>query len=150
MKHWFGFLLATMSLTVIGCGRAGVERASIDGNVSINGQPVESGSIRFISLEPGGGPSVGGQIQDGKYDIDEQKGPTLGKHRVEVQVPFRTGRKIRSPFALPPTNPAEATDPAAMVDEWAEKAPPQYNTKSTLSVTIEPGQNEHDIEMRSK
>jgi hypothetical protein len=150
MKQYLALLLVAVSLATVGCGRSGVERASIYGKVTIDGQPVESGSIRMISLEPGGGPSVGGLIQNGEYDIAEQKGPTLGKHRVEVQVPYMTGRKVPSPFAMPPSNPHEAADPSGMVDEWVEKAPPKYNTKSTLNLVIKSGRNEFDIAMQSK
>jgi hypothetical protein len=137
-------------LTVAGCGQSGLERASIQGNVTIDGEAVEAGSIRMVSLEPGGGPSVGGQILEGEYDIPRDRGPTLGKHRVEVLVPYMTGRKVQSPFAMPPTDPNEVVDPAGMVDEWAEKAPAKYNKESTLEVVIESGQNQFDIAMQSK
>ena len=104
----------------------------------------------MVSIEPGGGPSVGGQILNGEYEIAREKGPSLGKHRVEVLVPYRTGRKVRSPFAMPPTDPSAATDAAGMVDEWAEKAPAKYNKESTLEVVIQSGRNEFDIAMQSK
>jgi hypothetical protein len=143
----FGLLVLMLSLGAAGCGHSGLERASVHGKVTIDGQPVEAGSIRMISLAPGGGPSVGGQITNGEYEIAEEKGPTLGKHRVEVLVPYRTGRKVPSPFAMPPTDPNEAPDPSGMVDEWIEKAPAKYNTDSKLEVMIESGSNEFDVAM---
>ncbi len=144
-----GTTLLAVSIAVIGCGRSGIERASISGAVTIDGEPVEDGSIRMISLEPGGGPSVGGSILKGQYAIGSNKGPTLGKHRVEVNVPYKTGRKIRSPFVMPSMDPDEKPDPSGMVDEWAEKAPVKYNEDSTLEVVIEAGRNTFDIAMES-
>ena len=147
-------ILAAMVLTslllAVGCAQSGLERASIRGQVTIDGEPVEAGTIRLVSLEPGGAPSVGGQILDGQYEIRRQQGPSLGKHRVEVRVPYRTGRKVRSPFVMPPVDPNEKPDPSGMVDEWAEKAPARYNTESTLEVTIQSGRNTFDIDIESR
>lgn len=145
-----GLVLLVALVASSGCGRSGIERASIRGIVTIDSVPVEAGSIRLVSLEPHGGPSVGGEILNGEYEITRDKGPSLGKHRVEVLVPYRTGRKVRSPFDMPPTDPSAATGTSGMVDEWAEKAPPKYNKESTLEVVIQSGSNEFDIAMQSK
>ena len=146
-----------------GCSRrSGLERASIRGEVTLDGNPVSSGSIRLVPLEKNGGPSSGGDIVDGKYDIHREKGPTLGSHRVEVYVPYNTGRKIPSPMggavtiaetdpSKPPTGtPATNQNQAGMVDAWGDKAPLKYNRESTLEVNIESGNNVFDVHMESK
>lgn len=142
--------LLAFAIALAGCGRSGIERASIHGKVTIDGEPVEAGSIRMVSLESEGGPSAGGEIVNGAYDIASAMGPSLGKHRVEVLVPYRTGRKVPSPFAMPPTDPNASTEAAGVVDEWAEKAPARYNKESTLEVVIQSGRNEFDVLMQSK
>jgi hypothetical protein len=146
-----------------GCGRSsGIERASIQGNVTLDGDPVSSGSIRLVSLEESGGPSAGGDIVDGKYDIAREKGPSLGRHRVEVYIPYNTGRKIPSPMGGavvvtelnlddPQTNAAATNQSeAGMVDAWSDKAPLKYNRESVLEVKIESGSNSFDVHMESK
>jgi hypothetical protein len=150
---------ATLACLVLtGCGRSGVERASIYGRVTLDGQPVDSGSVRLVCIEEKGGPSSGGDIVNGEYNIDEAKGPTLGRHRVEVYIPYNTGRKIPSPMGGPVAiteidlnSPAPSNqNQAGMVDAWADKAPLKYNRESTLEINIESGSNEFDIPMDSK
>jgi hypothetical protein len=151
--------MATLACVLFsGCGRTGIERASIYGNVTLDGQPVESGSVRLVCLEEKGGPSSGGDIVNGEYSIDEAKGPTLGRHRVEVYIPYNTGRKIPSPMGGPVAiteidlnSPAPSNqNTAGMVDAWADKAPLKYNRESTLEINIESGSNQFDIPMASK
>jgi hypothetical protein len=142
-------IVSLLGLGLGGCSRSGLQRASIAGAVRIDGEPVERGTIRLISIEPNGGPTVGGDIVDGRYRISGQRGPSLGKHRVEVNVPHKTGRKTRSPFAMPPVD-GEAWDSAGTVDEWVERAPKQYNSESILEVIISAGMNEFDISMNTK
>ena len=154
-------ILVSMCISAGGCGRGGVERASISGTVTLNGNPVSSGSIRLVSLEKSGGPSAGGDIENGQYDIAREKGPSLGRHRVEIYVPYTTGRKTPSPFggAVAVSTPKSQDTPskagahqneAGMVDEWSDKAPLKYNRESILEVNIESGSNEFDIHMESK
>lgn len=147
------------SSVIVGCGRTGLERASIHGTVTLDGQPVESGSVRLVSISEKGGPSSGGEIVSGEYYIDDAKGPALGLHRVEVYVPYNTGRKIPSPMGGPvtieidpnaPPDPTSNQNQSGMVDAWSDKAPLKYNRESILKVEIQSGSNEFNIEMDSK
>lgn len=146
---------------LVGCGSSGIERASIHGNVTLDGQPVESGSIRLVPTGEKGGPSSGGEIIGGEYDIDDEKGPTLGPHRVEVYIPYNTGRKVPSPMGgvapvttidpnSPQTAPQASQNQAGLIEAWADKAPLRYNRESILEVNIESGSNEFNIQMDSK
>lgn len=56
-------------------------RQSASGQVTIDGQPIEKGSIMFLPLDSGS-IKTGGPIVNGKYDILTEKGPVSGKHRV--------------------------------------------------------------------
>lgn len=161
--------IAIAMLSAGGCGRkSGLERASVGGEVTLDGQPVQQGSIRFVCLT--GGPTAGGQIEDGSYHIPRDKGPPLGRHRVEVSAPQKTGRQIPSPFALAQRKPSSAAKDAptteggnetgdepnenpmqsagSTVDEWVDMAPPEYGAKSTLEVEISAGKNSYDIHMK--
>ncbi len=116
----------------------------------------------MVSLEESGGPSAGGDIVDGKYDIGREKGPSLGRHRVEVYIPYKTGHKIPSPMGgavvvteinpdAPQTGGAGTNQSeAGMVDAWSDKAPLKYNRESILEVNIVSGSNTFDVQMNSK
>ena len=53
---------AVALLAAAGCGRS----ADLSGNVSYDGQPVESGTITFVPAD-GGGPTAGALITEGRY-----------------------------------------------------------------------------------
>jgi hypothetical protein len=59
-------LITLGALSIAGCQRAN----SLEGTVTYNGKPVESGSISFRSVD-GSGPGFGAQIVDGKYNVDK-------------------------------------------------------------------------------
>ena len=79
-----------------------------------------------------GGPTSGGDITDGVYDIPEAQGPVVGKHRVAITAPIKTGKKIPAP---------PIAGPAGMMDEVIESIPPQFNEQSTLVKDIAGGEN---------
>jgi len=60
--------------------------------VTLDGQPVETGSIAFRPKGQTKGPSAGGTIQDGAYSIDRAQGPVVGTMRVEINATRKTGR----------------------------------------------------------
>jgi hypothetical protein len=53
-------------LATVGCGE---KSATVRGTVTFNGQPVERGSIRFVSTNKTG-PTFGAVIKDGKFNIE--------------------------------------------------------------------------------
>jgi len=125
--------------TAVGCGESGVERAEVQGNVTFDGTPVESGTISFIPIEGTQGPSAGGAITDGSYHIPPDKGPVIGKHRVQIVGTRKTGKQMKAG--------PEAEDPNAIIDEIEMFIPPEYNTRSELTVDVEPGTNEFDFDL---
>jgi hypothetical protein len=73
-----GWLASTlMSLVLAGCGGGGIK---LSGKVTLDGQPLESGSVTF-SPEDGQGQPVGGGIEEGEFTV---VGLTPGKKRVKV------------------------------------------------------------------
>jgi len=97
--------------------------------VLFEGKPLEEG---FVSFEPadGVGPTTGGPVTDGKYDLTGEARATAGEKIVRIIGSRKTGRKI------PAGNP-----PGAMADEWVQCIPQEYNDQSTLRVTITPGRD---------
>lgn len=66
----FGWMPATFGLALLvliaGCGGSSSE-ALVTGTATVDGNPIESGSITFLS-EAADGPAGGGVIKDGKYE----------------------------------------------------------------------------------
>jgi hypothetical protein len=54
-------------VTAIGCQQ---QATTIDGTVTFNGQPVERGSIRFVSTDKTG-PTFGAVIRKGKFTVEK-------------------------------------------------------------------------------
>jgi hypothetical protein len=103
----------------------------------VDGEPLKAGSINFVP-EGGAGPTAGGTITDGKYQIDRSSGLWIGKNKVVIRANRKTGKKIPNAMA-----------PGRFIDEQAEILPPQYNTKSTLFKEIVAGANTFDLDLHT-
>jgi hypothetical protein len=117
------------------------DRVAVSGKVTLDGQPVETGSISFVPIEGTQSPTAGAEIIDGEYEIPQAGGPKLGVFRVEIRSQRKTGKKI------PAGSPAQ---PGTMVDETVEAIPRQYNKQSKLRAELKPGSNPLDYELTSK
>jgi hypothetical protein len=134
-RHALPTLAWAVVLLVTGCGDG---RVRVSGTVLFEGKPVEQGIISFEPCD-GVGPTTGGSITDGKYDLTGEARATVGDKLVRIYASRATGRKI------PAGSPAP---PAAIVDEMIQCVPKQYNDQSTLKVQITPGRdNTHDFDL---
>ena len=132
-RHALRGLACAAVVLVTGCGDG---RVRVQGTVLFEGKPLEEG---FVSFEPadGAGPTTGGFITGGQYDLTGEARATVGEKIVRIIGSRKTGRKI------PAGNP-----PGAMVDEWVQCVPPRYNDQSTLRVQITPGRdNTHNFDL---
>jgi len=134
----YGILLTIATGT--GCGKKGPKRAAVAGSVSLDGQPITEGVIQFLPVEGTVGPEAGGVIENGRYDIPRQRGPIVGKNRIEFRASKKTGRKIQDPTGRTGT----------LTDEFKEAFPATANTKSTLVREIKDEPNKLDFEIKSK
>lgn len=125
-----------IALLALGCGDSG--RAPVSGTVMLDGKPLPEGSISFFPTDGNRGPSAGGVIQDGAFEIDARDGPILGKNRVEIRSNTRTGRKIVDPRM-----------PTMQLDEILA-IPKRYNSDSELVREVQPGHNELNFELNGK
>ena len=121
---------------VAGCGKG---KVPIHGTVLFEGTPVEEGMISFEPAD-GKGPTTGGLITAGKYDLTDQACSTVGEKIVRIVALRKTGRKI------PAGSPAP---PGTMVDELIQCIPKQFNDQSTLKVQVTAGKaNTHDFDLK--
>jgi hypothetical protein len=126
-------------LTLLGCGSdGGPPRGTVTGTVTIDGQPLDVGSITFIPTGETKGPVAGGEIKDGVYMIANSV--CVGTNRVEIRGRKKTGRTIRP---IPPA------PPDMVIDELVDATPARFNTESILTATINPGTNEVDFPLKA-
>ena len=116
-----------------GCGDTSL---TVTGNVTCNGQPIERGAISFRPADSKG-PSVGGEIKDGKYAITSDAKNAGGKKIVQITGVRKAGQKIDS-------GPPEP--PGTMVDEYV---PFETGPRNQLTCELVPGQkNEEDFDVK--
>ena len=118
---------------VAGCNSG--PHASVEGNVSYDGEPVDQGGIAFLPLDEGESLRATGTIKEGRYHLDNQRGPKPGKYRVEIHWRKKTGNKV----------PGEAGNPR---DEIVLPIPAKYNTASELTVDVQPGRNTFHFDLK--
>ncbi|UUO06512.1 hypothetical protein M4951_24610 [Blastopirellula sp. J2-11] len=116
----------TALLLLLGCdsGDQGLSRASVSGSVYVNGEPLQTGLIAFKPTQGTPGPSVGGNIVGGVFNIPQVDGPCQGTHRVEVRAMRATGRRSKEGSG--------SETPDRVVEEIAQYIPEKYNRRSDL------------------
>ena len=130
---------------VCGCGGGAIERASVKGTVTFDGDPVKDGMLELIPTGGTEGPSTGDVIKDGKFDIPKDRGPVPGKYRVQITATRSTG-KVEVQGVAGSTGGLSG---GGTVDKVEMFIPDIYNTKSTLTLNVESGTNEEDFELKS-
>jgi hypothetical protein len=124
------------ALTLSGCGSG---KIPVNGSVRFAGKPVEEGMITFEPAD-GKGPTTGGLIAEGKYELEGEAGALPGEKIVRIVALRKTGRMI------PAGSPAA---PGTMVPEVIQCVPGRFNDQSTLRVQITPGKaNTHDFDLK--
>jgi hypothetical protein len=112
-----------LCLLMAGCG-SGSGLAPVKGKVTLDGQPLEGAVVHFQPTAPGGSPSSGVTDADGRY---------------ELMYTFNT------PGAMPGEHVVSISTARPDVDEQGyeierpERVPANYNTRTTLKRTVEPG-----------
>jgi hypothetical protein len=111
------------------------------GMVTVDGQPIDEGSI---SLEPadGQGPTTGGLIKAGKYELTGNAAVEPGKKIVRIVGLRQTGKMV-------PAGPPAPK--GTLIPEMIQCVPSHYNDRSRLQVDVTPGKaNKHDFQLDSK
>lgn len=69
-------LCACVACACVGCGQKGPKKVQIRGVVTVDGEPVDKGSVRFKPAD-GVGPTDGGRIIDGKFEAEVTTGEKI-------------------------------------------------------------------------
>lgn len=142
MKRIHQLLILTGLLSLLqGCrGEPGLEgppRFAISGTVTLDGEPVDGGTISFLPVKPEFRPA-GGPIVAGKFDVQQAMGPNAGLHRVEIHWWKPNGRKFLD------------SDTGEMKDEVKEVIPDRYHLNSELSADVAETSTSFTFELKSK
>ena len=111
----------------MGCGGdsgSGLIGGAIFGTVTLDGAPLEHGTIRI----KWSGSAAGADIANGKFAIPANVGPIPGKHRVEISSQ-EGGSKVTS------TDPTKAMGEASGPPP-TKRIPAKYNSASELTAEV--------------
>ena len=127
------FLCLSVSFVCfVGCGDG--KRLKVSGEVTVDGVPVEYGSIDFRPINGTEGPTAGAAIREGKYEVPSSKGPFEGEFRVEI-VAIKTMDKKTVDMVT-----GERLDKKSV-----RFLPDKYNKNSELTVELTAGKDKYDF-----
>lgn len=124
----FMLLISVSTLFFSGCGVAAdpLNRQAIRGEVTLNNQPLDTGSISFDPQDRESGRPGGATIQEGKFVLDRERGLPPGTYTVRVNSADAT--------ALAVGEPGESRRLAK------ERIPSLWNSKSEQTITVVDGE----------
>jgi hypothetical protein len=134
--------LLGLGVVPLGCGgEDGDGLHPLSGSATFNGEPIDLGSIALIPAGGGGTASQrasGGVIQDGAYQIPQEKGLNAGTYRVEVRWLKKTGRELTDPMS------------GDKYHERKEALPAKFHARSELTIEIPAPEDKHDLNLTGK
>ncbi len=128
-----GLAAAVLLGLTSGCGGG---KVAVSGEVRVNGQSLDEGTISFRPAD-GAGPSLGGAITMGRYDIALAAPNAAGKKLVSITGIRRTGRRIP---AGPPEPPGTTVEEILVVE---------FGQKGELTCELSLGSNREDFDLKS-
>ena len=128
----FGMFLAIAMLATISAGCQPSNMATISGKVTLDGKPIENGTISFVPTD-GNSSSAGTRITNGEYTLTLP----LGTKRVEITASEVVGQRA-----------AYGAD-SPKVDVMRSMIPKRYNQESELSIDVKAGKSNHDFNLES-
>jgi hypothetical protein len=144
VKHDHFGVLVLLALTLAGCGDPGdnLPRQPVSGNVTLDGKPVERGTISFqpTSELP---TAAAVAINGGQYSIARAQGLVPGTYQVKISSTPQPAPEAVSADGSPPP-PGKPTPPPK------DLIPAKYNSSSTLSSEVKEGaSNTFDFSLES-
>jgi hypothetical protein len=133
------YFVALLAVVVMlsGCGSKGVQTVKVTGNITIDGNQIEQGSVKFIDVE-GKTPTGGGSIAKGTYIANVP----LGKKKILVLGTKLVGKEPL--FADVPDSPVS--------DKYEQVTPDAYNSfeLTPLEMEITGAVDNVDFDLSSK
>lgn len=125
---------ALLALLAVGCSGSNLpDMGQVSGVVTLDGAPYANAYVVFSPTQ--GRPSEGVTDSEGKYKLNYMPGAPgalLGNHKVSITTQYQAPE---NPDAAPP---------------FVEPLPAKYNIQSTLTATVQPGNNQIDFALTRK
>lgn len=136
MQRNLSVLICAVSLSlIVGCGRpSGPRRVAVRGAILFDNQPLRAGRIKFTPIETSKGPTAVATVTDGFYDFDVRTGPVVGKHKVQIESIVQPGFELDDEAAYA----RKAAEQPAKSVLPPQPIPPEFNERTTLTVTVSP------------
>lgn len=130
-SRFASLLIVSVVSLVLGCGGAPkdpLKRQPVSGNVTLDGKPMDQGSISFQPVADAGATASGATITAGRYQIPAASGLAPGEYRVvilspEPEVPRSADEMMNNP----------STEPRK------ERVAAKFNQATELKVTVKEG-----------
>jgi hypothetical protein len=136
-RNWFAVLAVAL---VTGCGRSGLELFPVEGQVTLDGQPLADAGVMFSPT--GTGPSASGTTDsEGRFKLMTVN--AAGAPRGSFKVTIAKRKYV-------PPKPGQPAPPGGLVAEWYSPQKYANPTTSELSAEVGDGDNEFRFEMSSK
>jgi hypothetical protein len=123
---------ALLLIVILGCGPDGPEVATVEGTVTLGGEPLDGALVMF---QPSNGrPSAGRTDAEGHYTLvysPGREGALPGEHTVTIST-FQEGS-------------SEDGTPKII-----ERVPVQYNLETELTEKVEAGANQIDFDLKAE
>jgi len=107
------------------------KRHRVEGEISVDGEPLEKGIIRFVPLN-GFGRESAQPIKSGAYEFNGAKGLAIGEYKVEIRTSTKSEKKRPE------------------IKNAAEILPQKYNAESIIKATVNEGENKLNIDLKTK
>jgi hypothetical protein len=87
-SRWLGPAIAALAILGVGCEQPSepFTRVSVEGSVTLDDQPLDEATIRFIPTGSTAGPMTMFPIREGRFTASASDGPPVGTHRVEINL----------------------------------------------------------------
>jgi len=139
-RRTIGISILFIAAGTWGCGKR-TDKLAIDGNVTLDGAPLDLGSIRFSSIGGQKTFASGAMLKDGEYHIPQAKGLPPGTYHVEISSP-----DLKAPPMIARPAPGEPAAPPTA----PERVPAEYNSNSKKTVELAAGKdNRFDFDIKS-
>lgn len=117
----------TATTWLVGCGPGNpLGRKAVSGNVTLDGSPIQNGSISFSPVDGSATTSSGAVVINGKYTIEAADGLADGKYQVRIN-------------AIDPSSIAELSAdhmPGDDLPEAKELIPSEWNSQSDKTIEV--------------
>jgi hypothetical protein len=124
MRYSFVLILIALAASS-GCGKNS-GRLPVLGTITLNGVPLDGGSIQFTSVGAERMVASGAMVNAGSFHIPQENGLMPGKYHVEISAPDVNAAPIM--IRQTPGGPGIPIQP--------DRVPPEYNVESKQTVDV--------------